>query len=611
MATITANTHDCQYRHDQGPCATLLSWWLLPAHFITSTALALALLLLVDQRSFLVKASDTRENSNSTTFKLYQSDVTTLISVALVLIRIASGSWLALTGWRMSFIVLERNGATLSELSRMINYRIPPITFHHRGQPRQQQSNMLLPAMWLILLLAMPSTLVSPLLTGAVSWIPNFESGNPTSIINITTAGQGERWRQYNMYANNRFYEVLGAFGLSSIATTKSYSPNSTSIFRRRIPSISGTAINSTLAKATIPYFDIESLDWVMSVDQLGDDTALLQAVIGDPHYPALNISNSRNPFNHGTDSGRLTLVNEVPWVPAPYLNDSVDTFVYPNATLQHASKWVIVATHFRESCASGPTYFGESSEFYHYDGAGGCFLFARINYTAGVLTCTNCPIVLDSIVEADSSTSNSTSPWTAEPDAMVEQAIALMPEVLFYMKIGNTSNIPLWHNLDGYTRGMLSVAYQASWNSLTTDFQANDTTTVLSPQYPVLVASITRWRVLLWLLLNASLTVSGVILAVLQISCQAKTIQNPPLSALMIDTSAVLQEDRNGLCNAAYADKRDAHLRLRLVVPGRTAETYGHPFLKVEGEAADEVLLDQLLAYGSEERPVRWTSRD
>jgi hypothetical protein len=78
-----------------------------------------------------------------------------------------------------------------------------------------------------------------------------------------------------------------------------------------------------------------------------------------------------------------------------------------------------------------------------------------------------------------------------------------------------------------------------------------------------------------------------------------------------MIDTSAVLQEDRNGLCNAAHADKRDAHLRLRLVVPGRTAETYGHPFLKVEGEAADEVLLDQLLAYGSEERPVRWTSRD
>jgi hypothetical protein len=465
--------------------------------------------------------------------------------------------------------------------------------------------------MWLILLLAMPSTLVSPLLTGAVSWIPNFESGNPTSIINITTAGQGKRWNQYNMYANNRFYEVLGAFGLSAIATTKSYSPNSTSIFRRRIPSISGTAINSTLAKATIPYFDIESLDWVMSVDQLGDDTALLQAVIGDPNYPALNISNSRNPFNHGTDSGRLTLVNEVPWVPAPYLNDSVHTFVYPNATLQRASKWVIVATHFRESCASGPTYFGESSEFYHYDGAGGCFLFARINYTAGVLTCTNCPIVLDSIVEADSSTSNSTSPWTAEPDAMVEQAIALMPEVLFYMKIGNSSNIPLWHNLDGYTRGMLSVAYQASWNSLTTDFQANDTTTVLSPQYPVLVASITRWRVLLWLLLNASLTVSGVILAVLQISCQAKTIQNPPLSALMIDTSAVLQEDRNGLCNAAYADKRDAHLRLRLVVPGRTAETYGHPFLKVEGEAADEVLLDQLLAYGSEEGPVRWTSRD
>ena len=79
----------------------------------------------------------------------------------------------------MSFIVLERDGATLGELIRMINYRIPPITLHHREQPRRQQKfNILLPAMWLILLLATPSTLVSPLLTGAVSWIPNFEFEN-------------------------------------------------------------------------------------------------------------------------------------------------------------------------------------------------------------------------------------------------------------------------------------------------------------------------------------------------------------------------------------------------------------------------------------------------
>jgi hypothetical protein len=53
------------------------------------------------------------------------------------------------------------------------------------------------------------------------------------------------------------------------------------------------------------------------------------------PNYPALNVSNAWNPFNYGKDSGRLTLVNEVPWVPAPYPNDLVDTFAYPNATLQ------------------------------------------------------------------------------------------------------------------------------------------------------------------------------------------------------------------------------------------------------------------------------------
>jgi hypothetical protein len=95
--------------------------------------------------------------------------------------------------------------------------------------------------------------------------------------------------------------------------------------------------------------------------------------------------------------------------------------------------------------------------------------------------------------------------------------------------------------------------------------------------------------------------------------SYQAKTIQDPPLSDLMIDTSEVLREDRNGLCSAVDAGKRDANLRLRLVVPGRTEGTYQHPFLQVEGEAANEVLLNQLpaLAYGSKGRLVRCESRD
>lgn len=52
----------------------------------------------------------------------------------------------------------------------------------------------------------------------------------------------------------------------------------------------------------------------VSDFDQLSStDIDLLQTVIGDPNYPALNVSEAWNPFNYGTDSGSLALVKEFP----------------------------------------------------------------------------------------------------------------------------------------------------------------------------------------------------------------------------------------------------------------------------------------------------------
>jgi hypothetical protein len=110
-------------------------------------------------------------------------------------------------------------------------------------------------------------------------------------------------------------------------------------------------------------------------------------------------------------------------------------------------------------------------------------------------MTCKECPIVLDGVVEAADIT-NDPSSWTPVADPLVENAISMIPEVLFYMKVSNSSRAPSWQNIDGYTRGMITTAYQASWNSLANTWQATPmAVTEVSTRYPILIAQVTMSR--------------------------------------------------------------------------------------------------------------------
>ena len=194
----------------------------------------------------------------------------------------------------------------------------------------------------------------------------------------------------------------------------------------------------------------------------------------------------------------------------------------------------------------------------------GNCYAFARINYTAATTICEECRIVTEGVVEATVA-ANESSAKAISPDPLVDNAISMIPEVLFYMKVSNSSHAPSWQNLDGFTRGMISVAYQASWNSLTNMWQGSLLGTSVSTPYPVLIAQITNWRVYVRLALTGGLTISGLALEILQKQCQHKVIRNPALAALLLDTSALLDQDTTGLCNSVSLRKKDGSLRLRL----------------------------------------------
>ncbi|KAJ4303691.1 hypothetical protein N0V90_002592 [Kalmusia sp. IMI 367209] len=425
------------------------------------------------------------------------------------------------------------------------------------------------------------------MLTGAISWNPGIRMTSAEKVL-VTQPGNSNGYKYHNAFDNSRAYEVFNALGLSAIAPPDNFKQATQPIYRRKVASLQGYPIDSTVGNVTIPYFNIEGpLQWITSEEDAGDDMATLQQVVADNSYRGLAFSQEWNPFHYGTDIGRLTIVNTKIWTPAPKTDDH---YQYPSATLEHGSKLLAVAVRFQESCSQGPDpLFGHVPQALMYDatnpydGEPNCFMFARFTYSAGAIACKDCRVPADGVVEATVNGSG-----TVQEDPLTEQALAMMPEVMYYMKLANISSAPLWNNLDNYATGMLTVAYQASWNSLANYWATGGivpATTVLRRPVPVLVASISTWRAWTWLGVNALLTVSSILLAVLQSQSQAKTVRDPVISALLLDTSHIIQHDRRGLCNAVDADKTDGQLRLRLIVPRKAGSLYRHAYLDVEDD--------------------------
>ena len=368
--------HKCQYRGDDSGWSARLADWRFPIiHFLGTVAITLSLLTFVNDRIFPIRNGDFSDLDNQSNADplLTQSTVTSIISLALVYHRLAAGSWLTLAGWRMAFMVLEVDGARLSDLDHMINYRCPP--FHARDKSRETH---LLPKLWVIFLLATPSLFVSPLLTGAVNWIPTQLYQRSNDILRIPQPGPSNTWNENNLYANNRLYEVYNAVGLASTATSLDFNLSVPATYKRYFPWFPVMPPNSTVANVTVPIFRINSFHPIRDRSEMIEDLSLVDGVITNTNNSNQNFSTPNNLFSYGTDAGRLTIVHTDPWKAAETVGVTHDifagddyteaTYEYPAATVVTERKLVIMAMQFHESCTPQySTKFGSFQDLYTY----------------------------------------------------------------------------------------------------------------------------------------------------------------------------------------------------------------------------------------------------
>lgn len=117
-------------------------------------------------------------------------------------------------------------------------------------------------------------------------------------------------------------------------------------------------------------------------------------------------------------------------------------------------------------------------------------------------------------------------------------------------------------NDLDTYTTGMLALGYQATWSALMTVL-GNDTETAnYIPAQSVVAASINRSKLYIWLGMNATLTLSAILVFIGQSMASSKTIRNTTVAALTIDLSEISHSRQAaGLCNAASLSDEDQKL--------------------------------------------------
>lgn len=106
-------------------------FWIVILHFLFCIALAASIARGLDGYLAIYPGQPRVFHGR---YKLQVSDVTTIISVALVVIKILVTAWTGTVVWNCVFVLLQSQGLELSEISRIMAFYIPPIPKHRASK---------------------------------------------------------------------------------------------------------------------------------------------------------------------------------------------------------------------------------------------------------------------------------------------------------------------------------------------------------------------------------------------------------------------------------------------------------------------------------------------
>jgi hypothetical protein len=501
-------------RFQSWPAWAFKGWFLLLAHTISSIALSLTIALAINGYNAVDTSTPRYFDSK---LHLRVSDVTTLVSVGLVVNRFFSASWIAVAIWRGIYI-LQNTTPRLSDqrLLFMQKYRLPPWARHPFQHP-QGTSN------WIIfstLLCILPQPFIAPLISGAVNWNPVSVPGSTTISVNSTnptsSAVYYEQFPGYGSIAIAVRQEVLArAQGFASMAwsdtsTIFGNGTSSTGNGCRHVVINNGLTKNSTLLDSIVPCIRIQKIDWARSASDISSSVANDVFSFASSQLSVVNVS-----LDLHSNPGQAFLFN-----PDLLWNSTVTSL--PASTIVSGPQTLAVSIAYEGStnnCTNMPAnIFGDVNNFSQdlYLWFYACYAFANVTITAGVTRSPMSKFLSPNVIEDQTPLDQ----VIFEPNLWAQAALWLLPDLMSQLALANASRMPTWDNLDGYAENIIRQAYLAAWDSLHQTFDditiANSTNSTAIPAVSRIQASISNIRVFAWLGISLLVLVGGVLLDVL-----------------------------------------------------------------------------------------------
>lgn len=502
------------------------AWLFLFGHAICCLALSLTIVLKINGYNAIEKSSPRYSNGK---LRLRVSDVTTLVSAGLVIIKYTVTCWSAVAVWRCAYILTQSTESGLSpqQLSFMTKYKMPPWLGHPFTKPNGIKNWMIAA----ILLLLLPQSFTAPLLSGAIDWSPSSVPVGTTIPVNSTvpTASFDPDWYQYTEsknYSIVRKSTFRAAAGLASLAWSdpSTISANGTSLTGngcRHVVNDDGLSVNSTLIHFIVPCIQIHNISWEMS------DDYITRTVSNGIFAPSSLVDD--NPQQYRTPGQAVLFDPNQGW------NDSQAGFTPPNPTLFSGTLrlGLLIADQYTDPDCTGlrPNSFGDVNAIPYYKlswAEGVCYLVANVTLTAGVTTSALSSYLSSRIIEDQTPIEK----VVFEPNSWVQESLWLLPDLMTMVAVTNSTQLPTWDNVDLYAENLIRRSYLAAWGSLHAAFELNGVVSMATPREARNQATVSYQRVFAWLGISFMMTFGGILLLLLSFGEEEPELTNEVVAA-------------------------------------------------------------------------------
>jgi len=488
----------------------------LIVHAVLYIALSLAMLVAVDGYLAQDDGHTSEPSSQRPTFR--SSDIITFVSAATMAVSWIAGIWSGSVLAKSGYVVWVNSREDVDKelvadkIRRTMDHQLPVYLGTRRDFTLVQIAT----------LLVIPAFIAAPLLQGALDWRSSSEATGLTTLKSGNPAASFWGWNYLDGNARDADEENWGAASLAGI-TWDSHSQSSSSGKQTCRHVISHTQFppGSKLLNAMIPCIIIHSIsipttpvppEGITIIDNPRLITTskawrLFGEIAGtialfDPTNTSLPI-----PPVLGSDipPGDIIFASD-PIYPSPFLWSG------PMTALLVIAKYMPYPPYSAEpfGIKPPPNSLPRGAVMSFAEGEGvrpeKYFIHLRVNFTAGVIHPPSSTYIKRNVIEADA---NDPEGGDIRPASWVKEAVYMMSDTMNCMVRMNSTAIPTWRNLESYVRDLVRFSYMAAWTNLQQKFEPNSTDLVVEMQEPRLQARVSRWRVVVWMLINVAFSSS------------------------------------------------------------------------------------------------------